>query len=297
MGGKISYGRLEDQVFVENMKLGEGAFGVVYRGKMKDTNQYVAVKKLSKHCSGAGRNRESYEKEMELMRRVKSEYVVSLHAAFEDAGNIQLVLDYCEGGDLGDKIRHKGKSMDTRKIQCYTHQIVSAIGALHAISIIHRDVKPDNFLLSTGPNGESTLKLADFGVAEVMPSQELLKVKCGTPAFMAPEQHILPNGDGYGFPVDIWAIGVTLYMLIHNGQHPFIKNGGLDMPKLNKGMQGNGSFSFSPAKILKGSCLVPDIAQQLCNEMLTDKPKKRPTAEELLRHRWLRLDSAASHKP
>merc|ERR550525_942597 len=95
--------------------------------------------------------------------------------------------------------------------------ILSAIAFLHRKGICHRDVKPDNFMVAKG-----TLKLADFGLATFVPPGKLLKDKCGTPAFMAPEIHSLPKrSPGYGFPVDVWAAGVTMYMILHQGQHPF----------------------------------------------------------------------------
>merc|ERR1711971_1452443 len=93
------------------------------------------------------------------------------------------------------------------------------------------------------------LKLADFGMAAVLPREGALTQKCGTPAFMAPEQHNLANSGGYGMAVDMWAAGVILYMMLNGGRHPFLKGQQMDM----------GAFFLPSRTALKGQsprCIV-----------------------------------------
>merc|ERR1719221_2604982 len=118
---------------------------------------------------------------------------------------------------------------------------------MHVKSICHRDVKPDNFMVSSS----STLKLSDFGLAVCLPAGKWLVDKCGTPAFMSPEQHALPkHSRGYSLAVDMWAAGVSMYMLMCEGRHPFFDGSGkLDVKRLDEGKLSfssgsNGFFGF-----------------------------------------------------
>jgi serine/threonine protein kinase len=236
MGGTFAgYGKLEDSYHKQDIKLGEGSFGTVWRGVRKSDNAYVAIKQLSMRGSGAGRNRAAYEKEVKLLSSVKHENVVNLHGVFENQDDFSVVLDYCDGGDLGDRIKQPD-ALKIQQVKDYTCQMFMALNALHSVDIIHRDVKPDNFLIAAGKNGKQVLKLTDFGIAEVLPKGQVLHSKCGTPAFMSPEQHQLPEGNGYDFTADLWAAGIIVFMLQNKGKHPFMmKNGYLDIATLMKG--------------------------------------------------------------
>merc|ERR1719316_1349205 len=115
-------------------------------------------------------------------------------------------------------------------------QVVSAVAGLHLRGICHRDVKPDNFMFSG-----NILKLVDFGLAVFLIPGQLLTEKSGTPMFMAPEQHLLPKrSKGYSFPVDLWAAGVLMFMLMEN-RHPFLNVKG----KLEEEQLMNGQLIFS----------------------------------------------------
>jgi hypothetical protein len=147
----------------------------------------------------------------------------------------------------------------------------SGVEACHAKNIIHRDIKPDNFLIAKTSAGP-VCKVADYGVSDIAPSGPCNQMM-GTPAFMAPEMH---NKQGYHLPVDIWATGCSIYMLV-NGKHPFIKGPQLDFAAMNKGIaKGGGLFRGSS----KG--------QDLAREMLMADPSKRPTARNSCDHAWFR---------
>jgi len=277
MGNVGPFARLEDHYHVQKVKLGEGAFGTVWRGVDKKTDEMVAIKQL-KTNGGAGRSRKDYEHEVSIMRQVNHENVLSLRGAFEERGSVWLVLDYMDGGDLGDKI----KECPQKSVAAgWMAQVCSAIGAMHAAGIVHRDVKPDNFMISNG----KTLKLADFGLALALKNpHEQLMAKCGTPAFMAPEQHALPNSNGYGKPADMWAAGIILYMLLHGGQHPFLSGGQMHMDSLMKGRL--------PKKASLTGCLLSDKvgggkANDLQASLVNSVAERRLTAAQALRHPFL----------
>merc|ERR1712117_959138 len=108
--------------------------------------------------------------------------------------------------------------------------MIEAVAHMHSKAIVHRDIKPDNFLVAA----DNKLKLADLGMTVDLPMQGLLTDKCGTPAFMAPEIHKLPRG-GYGLPVDMWASGICMYMVMSGGKHPFISGDALNKKNMLTG--------------------------------------------------------------
>jgi len=277
MGNVNPFSKLEDSYFLQKVKLGEGAFGTVWRGVDKRTEELVAVKALKKGHN-AGRSRKDYEHEVSIMKQVKHTNVLGLRDVFEDTKNVYLVIDYCDGGDLGDKM---AECTQKSVAASWMAQVCAAIGAMHYAGIVHRDVKPDNFMISNG-----CLKLADFGLATMLPEKEgLLKAKCGTPAFMAPEQHELPNSRGYGKAADMWAAGVILFMLLHGGQHPFLSGNQMNMQALLSG-------KFPKNGGSKLACLMPGKSgasngMELVAALLFREDYKRLSAVQALQHPFL----------
>merc|ERR1719160_666771 len=122
------------------------------------------------------------------MKSCRHEHIIRLFDVFEDKGSIYLALEYCDGGDFGDKVKEKGVSLKEDEAAEWMRQVISAVAALHSKCICHRDIKPDNFMVAN-----DRLKLSDFGLALILPKGKLLTERCGTPAFMAPEQILLPK--------------------------------------------------------------------------------------------------------
>jgi len=154
---------------------------------------------------------------------------------------------------------------------------------MHSRSICHRDIKPENFMVAGG----NRVKLSDFGLATVLFDGRRLTDKCGTLAFMAPEQHLLPRGSsGYSFPVDVWALGVSMHMVVCRGQHPFIgENGEL---LTNALLRGDISFGqkFFLGIAVGTSTKLSEPAMELCRRMVEVQPSRRITANIALRNPW-----------
>eukprot|EP00930_Biecheleria_cincta_P037425 TRINITY_DN25686_c0_g1_i1.p1 TRINITY_DN25686_c0_g1~~TRINITY_DN25686_c0_g1_i1.p1 ORF type:complete len:384 (+),score=101.75 TRINITY_DN25686_c0_g1_i1:147-1298(+) len=287
---------LEDIYYQQKVKLGEGGYGTVWRAVDRKTNKFAAIKQLDKLnlYVWQGVKRADILNEIEILSTCQHENVIKLYHWFEDSRFISLGLEYCDGGDLEDKLKERGWKLREREAANWMRQICSAISALFTKSICHRDIKPGNFMLARG-----TVKLADFGLATFLGSSELLSEKCGTPAFMAPEQQLLGHVSfGYGFPVDVWAAGITLNMLLSGGQHPFLTySGTLDMPRLLRGTMsfgGSGLADLGDLVGLKSGYGVTEAAKALCRKMVEPDPMKRISIDEALQADWLNCPGSES---
>ena len=137
--------------------------------------------------------------------------IVELFETFEEDENVYLVLEYCSGGDL--KNHYEKMILSLEEIKIYFQQIVEAVSVCHEAHVAHRDLKPENFLL----DGSGNIKLTDFGLAAEIRGGVLMKAKCGTPLFVAPEVMNYQRGGGYvGSLADIWSLGIILFELINS---------------------------------------------------------------------------------
>jgi len=280
---------LEDKYFVQKVKLGQGSFGTVWRAVNRQSGETVAIKQLDKAgMPRRGVTRQDIDREVSVTRACQHVNIIALYDTFEDSNSIYIALEYCDGGDFGDKVRERGMGMEEQEAADWMRQICAALRALHANSICHRDIKPDNFMVRGNP---VTLKLSDFGLAVFLPRGKMLQEKCGTPAFMAPEQHNLPSrSSGYGFPCDIWAVGVSMYMVMFGGKHPFLNDRGhlddnlllageLDFRDTNKY---TGFFGFGGVGMR-----FSEEARHFCKRMVEPDQQRRVTAEDSVGCAWL----------
>lgn len=284
-----SGGRVEDRYFLQKVKLGQGSFGTVWRAVDRHNNNVVAIKQLDKATMPRrGVHRQDIEREIHMMKACPHPNITCLYDTFEDATSIYLALEYCDGGDFGDKVQERGMNLQEHEAADYVRQICAAISALHNRGICHRDIKPDNFMVMKTED----LKLSDFGLALFLPRGKLLVEKCGTPAFMAPEQHNLPKRSrGYGLPADVWAAGVSMYMVMFGGRHPFLTAGGgeLDEKLLLQGAlsftdnNSKGFFGFGTAR---SEPRFSETARELCRRMVEPHPNHRISADDALRSPW-----------
>eukprot|EP00747_Dinoflagellata_sp_TGD_P122022 gnl/TRDRNA2_/TRDRNA2_173533_c0_seq4.p1 gnl/TRDRNA2_/TRDRNA2_173533_c0~~gnl/TRDRNA2_/TRDRNA2_173533_c0_seq4.p1 ORF type:complete len:313 (+),score=59.41 gnl/TRDRNA2_/TRDRNA2_173533_c0_seq4:54-992(+) len=298
MGNGLWSHQLEDRYFMQKVKLGQGSFGTVWRAVDRQNGDLVAIKKMDKgSLPRRGVRRQDIEREISMMQACDHENITRLYDFFEDYKHIYLALEYCDSGDFADKVKERGSSLQEAEAADWMRQILAAIAALHVKDICHRDIKPDNFMVSGhgGGAGACTLKLSDFGLALFMSRGQLLTERCGTPAFMSPEQFRLPHkSKGYGMPVDIWAAGISMYMMIFSGHHPFMDSRGtLNEKSLVEGAmdfnEGVAGFlgSLGGAKAPRSRC--SEKAHKLCRQLACPDPRQRITAQEALRIPWLQM--------
>ncbi|XP_062859048.1 calcium/calmodulin-dependent protein kinase (CaM kinase) II gamma 1 isoform X3 [Trichomycterus rosablanca] len=254
-------------------ELGKGAFSVVRRCLKKSTGQEYAAKIINTKKLTA-RDHQKLEREARICRLLKHPNIVRLHDSIAEEGFHYLLFDLVTGGELFEDIVAREYYSEADASQCIS-QILESVSHIHQHDIVHRDLKPENLLLASKMKG-AAVKLADFGLAiEVQGDQQAWFGFAGTPGYLSPE---VLRKDPYGKPVDIWACGVILYILLV-GYPPFWDE---DQHKLYQQIKA-GAYDFpSP----EWDTVTPE-AKNLINQMLTINPAKRITAEQALKHPWV----------
>ncbi|XP_072851079.1 calcium/calmodulin-dependent protein kinase type II subunit gamma isoform X17 [Pogona vitticeps] len=254
-------------------ELGKGAFSVVRRCVKKTSSQEYAAKIINTKKLSA-RDHQKLEREARICRLLKHPNIVRLHDSISEEGFHYLVFDLVTGGELFEDIVAREYYSEADASHCI-HQILESVNHIHQHDIVHRDLKPENLLLASKCKG-AAVKLADFGLAiEVQGEQQAWFGFAGTPGYLSPE---VLRKDPYGKPVDIWACGVILYILLV-GYPPFWDE---DQHKLYQQIKA-GAYDFpSP----EWDTVTPE-AKNLINQMLTINPAKRITADQALKHPWV----------
>ncbi|XP_055372863.1 serine/threonine-protein kinase fray2 [Condylostylus longicornis] len=248
--------------------LGSGHFAVVKLARHVFTGEKVAVKVIDK-TKLDDVSRAHLFQEVRCMKLVQHPNVVRLYEVIDTQTKLYLILELGDGGDLYDYImKHEG-GLSENLAREYFRQIVRAISYCHKLHVVHRDLKPENvvFFEKLG-----VVKLTDFGFSNKFCPGQKLETSCGSLAYSAPE---ILLGDSYDAPaVDIWSLGVILYMLVC-GQPPFEKAN--DSETLTMIMDCKYTM---PAHVSQG-------CRKLIASMLVRAPEKRATLEQIAKDSWL----------
>lgn len=259
------------EIYDVDVQLGKGAFSTIWHCVHRTSGQQRAMKRIdtSDLCP------REIAHEIALMRLLRHENVVKCYDVFLEAQYVNIVVDLFTGGDLVDGLnlhrRSRGRVPDVQ-LALVTRQMVAAISHVHSLQIIHRDIKGENFLSDRPDIGDPEVRvvLSDFGTAvRIEPGQETSGI-VGTPAFWAPEVFT----GKYDFLVDVWAVGVTVFILL-TGALPF-----------------DGEEQICrPAAPGKAPFVVPYFASSLCTSFITScllqDRGSRPRAAEVAQHSWL----------
>ncbi|KAF6723062.1 SNF-related serine/threonine-protein kinase [Oryzias melastigma] len=248
--------------------LGRGHFAVVKLARHVFTGEKVAVKVIDKTKLDPVARGHLFQ-EVRCMKMVQHPNVVRLYEVIDTATKLYLILELGDGGDMYDCImKHEG-GLSEEVAKCYFAQIVHAISYCHRLHVVHRDLKPENVVFL---EKQGVVKLTDFGFSNRFQPGKTLNTSCGSLAYSAPE---ILLGDEYDAPaVDIWSLGVILFMLVC-GQPPF--------------QEANDSETLT--MIMDCKYTVPPHISQACRDlighMLQRDPKKRATLEQIESHKWL----------
>ncbi|XP_076174064.1 calcium/calmodulin-dependent protein kinase II isoform X23 [Ptiloglossa arizonensis] len=254
-------------------ELGKGAFSVVRRCVQKSTDHEFAAKIINTKKLTA-RDFQKLEREARICRKLQHPNIVRLHDSIQEENYHYLVFDLVTGGELFEDIVAREFYSEADASHCI-QQILESVNHCHHNGVVHRDLKPENLLLASKVKG-AAVKLADFGLAiEVQGDAQAWFGFAGTPGYLSPE---VLKKEPYGKPVDIWACGVILYILLV-GYPPFWDE---DQHRLYAQIKA-GSYDYpSP----EWDTVTPE-AKNLINQMLTVNPSKRITAHEALKHPWI----------
>lgn len=251
--------------------IGQGKFGTVIKAQYNKTGEMRAIKKIVL-------NSEDQLEEIDILKKLSHPNIVSPLEYCRDGEDLFLVTEYCEGGTLYDRIAQEGR-LDENVCRNYVKQILSGLSYCHQNRIVHRDIKPENLLFdSSGSNPR--IKIIDFGVSTKFSKDYFLDKKCGTCYYIAPE---IIKGR-YNEKVDIWSLGVVLYVMF-TGRPPV--DGENQINILMKIMNLR-SIDFS---ILEQ--IVSPEAVDFIKRMLEINFDSRASAKELLSHKWFDLECSS----
>ena len=257
-------------------KIGQGAFGKVNIGLHILTGRVVAIKSFKKqNCTE--KNMERIINERDIMKELNNKNIIKILDYFEDENYIFIVMEYINGGNLYSFIKKRMK-LKEKMAKYIFKQIISAINYIHKHNIAHKDIKLENILLDINHG----IKICDFGIAKKVNSpDQLFYGISGTPLYMAPEIFYKSNFGYKGFPVDAWASGIALYIML-SGELPF---------KADKSVKKDSELEYAiinttPKEIEN----IYKEAKDLIKGLLCKNPNKRLTCEEVLKHPWLKDD-------
>eukprot|EP00500_Bicosoecida_sp_ms1_P002822 CAMPEP_0203809806 /NCGR_PEP_ID=MMETSP0115-20131106/2542_1 /ASSEMBLY_ACC=CAM_ASM_000227 /TAXON_ID=33651 /ORGANISM="Bicosoecid sp, Strain ms1" /LENGTH=317 /DNA_ID=CAMNT_0050718565 /DNA_START=570 /DNA_END=1519 /DNA_ORIENTATION=- len=194
--------------YVATHMLGQGSFAVVYKAHHRVTGAVVAIKAISLKKMDR-KAQENLESEIHILQEVRHPNIVRLFEIQKSDRYIYLVLEYCAGGDLSRLIHKKGPFTEART-QYFMRQLASGLRFLWNRNLIHRDLKPQNLLL-TSTEEDGVLKIADFGFARHLAAASLAETLCGSPLYMAPE---ILRYQRYDAKADLWSVGTIMYEML-----------------------------------------------------------------------------------
>ncbi|KAJ1911066.1 serine/threonine protein kinase, partial [Mycoemilia scoparia] len=278
--------------------------------KMIDRNRISSTKTNNNNNNGGGDDNKkdkvtsNFEAETSILLRIRHPNVVQIYGVYQEDDYFYLVLDLAHGGELFDEII-RCQYFDEDQVRVIMLQLLLAIRYLNKRDIVHRDIKPENILLADPPPSQNTsvssssskannnndttkkgkrwyhrIKLADFGLAKIVADRVFMKTVCGTPMYVAPEVLKAKLLGKYDKQVDMWSLGVVLYICLC-GFPPFSDE--IAPPPLKQQII-NGIYSF-PSPNWDS---ISDGAKDLVESMLVVDPKLRITVDEALKHPWLK---------
>ena len=255
--------------------LGKGAFSVVHHGTDLETNQEYAVKMCEKSKLVANDMLGELENEIAVLKKIKSKYIANMLDIIQTGRFYYLVLDLCKYTLFEVIINTPEKKLSEDQARKYFHELLLAVYSCHQQGVMHRDVKPENILITES----GQLKLSDFGFACPVAKNEENRAQCGTRQYLAPEVFTM-NGrseDFDGFAVDVWSCGVVLFVMVC-GRLPFADH----------------NHEILRQKICSASYTIPSTVSAPCSSVLeailTLNPLSRPTIFQIMNTSWYRQD-------
>ena len=273
---QLSTGTPLDNYKIEE-KLGEGAFGAVFRVKHKDIGVDRAMKKLT------GKDQKDKEKEKEILNEIEMlksldhPNIVKVFEFYNTNDGYYIITEYCKEGELFDRIMESAPFNEAAAAYLM-YQILSAVFYCHNLNIIHRDMKPENILIEHEDKETNffNIKIIDFGTAKITDKSSNENKIVGSTLYIAPE--VLKGS--YNEKCDVWSVGVIMYICLC-GKPPFEGEDDEVIQKIMKGRYDKTSEAW-----LKLS----EEAKDLLKHLLDLNTKTRVTAQKALTHKWFKVN-------
>ncbi|KFM82696.1 Myosin light chain kinase, smooth muscle, partial [Stegodyphus mimosarum] len=269
---QVKIGKDVKEEYTLHEELGRGKFGTVYKCTEKNTGRKLAAKFIVTHRP---EDRKDVEREVEIMRMLQMPRLLQLYDAFDNGHNeMCLILELIEGGELFERVISDDFCLTEKACSIFVRQICEGVEYMHSKNILHLDMKPENILCVTRTGNQ--IKIIDFGLARKYEPEKKLQVLFGTPEFVAPE---VVNFDKVSYTTDMWSVGVICYVLL-SGLSPFMGDSDLEtMGNVTKAEYDFDDESFDN---------ISDVAKDFISKLLIKDLTKRMTANESLKHPWLR---------
>ncbi|XVE61957.1 hypothetical protein DITRI_Ditri06bG0080200 [Diplodiscus trichospermus] len=271
MAQSTGRGRVVGEYLV-GRQIGSGSFSIVWHARHRVHGTEVAIKEI---VTGRLNKKlqDSLMSEIFILKRINHPNIIRLHDIIEVPGKIHLVLEYCKGGDLSMYVTRHG-SVPEGTAKHFMQQLAAGLQILRDNNLIHRDLKPQNLLLSTN-DSKAVLKIADFGFARSLQPRGLAETLCGSPLYMAPE---IMQMQKYDAKADLWSVGAILFQLV-TGKTPFTGNNQIQL--LQNIMKSTELHFPVEHDYLTADC------KDLCQKLLRRNPVERLTFEEFFNHPFL----------
>jgi len=261
-------------------KIGEGAMGVVYRARSVTNNREVALKLLPQEFASDETLAARFEREMDVLKTLRHPHIVHCFGGVCEGKRRFYAMELVEGGTLYRLIKKKG-ALPWEQTIAYALQMFAGLGHAHQHGVVHRDVKPGNFLVTK----DGKLKLSDFGLAHVSSATKLTAAgkTLGTYQYMAPEQ--IRGSGNISAQTDLYAMGCVLFEML-SGRPPFIGDSPAEILQQH--------LEASPPRLSEYApdCPDPALADLVINKLLEKSIQNRPSSAEAVAD-WLR-DSVKS---
>ena len=256
--------------------IGKGAFGIVYKAFELCSGRIVAIKQIPVDSE----NRKYVIKEIELLKNLEHPNIVKYYNYLKEDNHIYIIMEYLEGCTLKEYIKENAENITEDIARGIIKQLLNALSYLHySCDVCHRDIKPENIMF-TEKNDISHIKLLDFGLSSDSFESKLKMQNCGTLTYMAPEQI---SSLTYSKAVDIWSVGIILYMLLNKGKNPFYKKGDSTNVLINNINNNEIEFDLE-------NCPISAIGRHLIYKLLDKNPSYRYSARLALNHPWITLN-------
>ena len=258
-----------DLKFIE--KIDCGAFGTVLHVFDKKLDKNIAVKVISK-IKRSPSYINKVKEEISELKKLNHPNIVKFYGFLEANNQLLVKMEFIKHGTLKNWMKNKEK-ISEEEASIILKNILSAIEYLHSKQICHRDLKPENIMLSK-ENDLNSIKIVDFGLSTQNLNKLINNDYCGTYIYMAPE---LIEKKLYFISVDIWSIGILMFMLLNKGKHPFYNKG--DKREVVANKIKNGKLNFYEK--------ITPLARHLILKLLEPNPSWRYTASQAIKHPWI----------